>query len=137
MPYAISWHPPYAIFRFYGDIDVEDFLESNTEVYGDRRFDDLRYQVFDFREVSSVDIEDTGNLLDKIRLVAEMDKVAARSNPNIVVVTVATDSTIAALSSFYESEMMDSPWQSRFFATMEEAMTWVDSQCGIAARSVV
>ena len=58
--YTIAWEPSGLLVKFNGKLSVEDIHEAPNEVYGDARFDYLRYSIWDFTkaDLSSIQKED-------------------------------------------------------------------------------
>lgn len=112
--------------RYSDPFDVDDIIASNRQVYSDPRFDDIRYQLVDFRDVHEFEIPEPDDVLDQLRIVAGLDRAAAKSNPHICIAVLTQDEAFEALAAFYESEMMDSPWAIRVFSDTNTAHHWIE-----------
>jgi len=106
-------------WTFWGIVTGEELLASNREVYGDRRFAEIRHQIVDLLRVERFDVTSD----DMIRL-AESDHTAALSNPSVRVAVAARNDSIRMLSLYYEAESSDSPWDQQIFDTLSEAHAW-------------
>ncbi len=122
MPYSISWKPDGIIWTFHHILTNDDVIQANLDIYGDPRFDDLRYQIVDISDVRQFHV--TNEVFDEA---AAMDEAAALSNPNLVVAVVATSEEAVNVAETYEAAMNSSRWKVRTFCSMKEAEQWVRS----------
>lgn len=122
MPYAMSWKTGGVIWRFHGVVTSEDVIQSNLAIYGDSRFDNLRYQVVDLSTIEQFSV--TSDALDEI---AAMNRAASLSNPRLVVAVAATGEEALKLAEIYESAMSKSSWKVRVFRSVKDAEDWGDS----------
>ncbi|MEQ9824374.1 MAG: hypothetical protein ABQ298_08315 [Puniceicoccaceae bacterium] len=120
MPYQISWEDRGLRWRFYGKVTSQECVQSNLDIYGDARFDSLRYQIADFSEVTELSLNERD-----MQKIAYLDKAACRSNPRIKVALVAPSETARELLQAYTHHASDSPWQSQVFSTVEQAEQWL------------
>ncbi len=107
-------------WTYTGTLTGEDLLQSNFEIYGDERFDDLTYQIVNLLEVDKVDVSE-----NHMRKVAHLDMAAARSNKRIRIAVVARTPEAIALNTLYEKYVSGDSWPSRLFETVEEAEAWI------------
>ena len=122
MPYSTEWKKKGVHWTFTGIVTGREILQVNLDAYGDKRFDDLRYQLVDFSEASSFDVTET-----EVKVIAFEDMAAARSNPRIKVALVAPQGIIRKLSEFYARQTDPSPWETKIFDTVKEAKQWLKS----------
>ncbi|EDY83825.1 hypothetical protein VDG1235_3452 [Verrucomicrobiia bacterium DG1235] len=120
MPYRISWKPHYVIFQYYGCVTSEDIIESNKQVYGDPRFDDLRWELVNFDQTESVAFRP-----QDIRLIAFMDKAAAHSNPHITIAFVGKTEVLDEAVKAYDSAGAHPSWQTVHFDSEDEAIKYI------------
>lgn len=102
MPFRLEWKRAQVVFHYLGLVTSDDILSSNREVYGDARFDDLRWEVVLFDKVTRV--EYTKN---DVKMIAYLDRAAYRSNPNIMVLFVGDSELLENLHkeyAMYENE---------------------------------
>ena len=119
MAYAIQWFDKVVYCRFTGSVTREDLLESNMSLYGQPAFDDLRLQVFDMLAAAEIRFS-----IRDVKEVAACDRAAAKINPLIRCALVARDEVALSLSEIYQKESCPSPWESRSFTSLEEAIEW-------------
>lgn len=119
MPYSIAWNKETVCCTFSGAVSGEELATCNLSMYGDPRFDDIRFQLFDMLKVTHVSFE-----RDDVKLVAAYDRAAAKVNPNVKCALVSTDHVALKLSEVYRHENIGSPWEAKAFRSREEACEW-------------
>jgi len=121
MAYKIEWTKRGVIWTYSRTMTGEDILQSNLEIFGDERFDDLRYQIADMTAVDRIQMEDV-----HIRKMAFLDMAAARSNSKIRVAIVSTTDAAKDLGDAYKKYAAEkSPWETRIFSSRDAADAWV------------
>jgi len=124
MPYKTTWLANGIIWTYSGVLTGNELLNSNFEIFGDERFDDIRYQIVDLSAVEKVEVTE-----NHMRKIAHLDMAAARTNPRIKVAVVSTTSIASDLSIQYEKYTSGkSPWVTQTFATVAEAEAWVSAE---------
>lgn len=122
MSYTIAWDNRGVVWTFYGVLTCDDVVQANLDIYGDSRFDELRYQVVDISDVERFDVS-----ADAMEVAASMDEVASLSNPHLVVAVVATGEEGVAVAEMYLADMKDTSWEVRIFPSMADAGAWIQS----------
>jgi hypothetical protein len=127
MAYATTWLPHGVIWDYSEILTGDDVLQSNLEIFGDERFDELRYQIVDLTKVSSVEVTKK-----HMRKVAHLDMAAARTNPRVRVAVVATTCESVCIGDLYDQlTLKKSPWVTKIFNSREEAEAWAQSSTRI------
>jgi hypothetical protein len=121
MPFQIHWVPKGVIWDYEGEITPSDILASNESVYGDARFDALRFEIANFLSVSPAKFSPKD-----VRLIAAMDRAAALTNPSVRVALVAVDSNVRDLLTVYCEGLNGSPWQAKVVSSLVEAACWLE-----------
>lgn len=121
MPYLISWKQHGIVWHYSGVLTGNDLLQSNFDIFGDERFDDIRFQIVDLTKVDRIEV--TEKLMRKV---AHLDMAAARSNPRVKVAVISNSDAATKLNEYYDKYCDDkSPWETRVFSSIEEAESWV------------
>ena len=120
MPYVSNWEENGVYCTFVGKVTGTELIQCNNDIYGDKRFDDIRYQLFDMLSVTEIAITDEG-----ILMVAACDKAAALTNPAVKCALVATNEIIHAFSRLYQKGIKKSPWEGRSFYDVSKAREWL------------
>jgi hypothetical protein len=116
MPYTTTWTQYGVIWKYTGILTGEELLQSNMDIYGDERFDDLLYQIVDLSEVESVTVTPAW-----IRKIVHLDMAAAHTNPRIRVAVIDGK----PLNEIYCENANEAHWPTKDFDTMEAALAWV------------
>ena len=125
MSYSTTWEESGVVWTFHGKVTGDEVLQANREIYGDPRFDRLRYQIVDLTGVESFDVTE-----DDMAVIAAHDRAAARSKPHVRIAVAAEDEIIKDLSAFYDAVMVGAPWHQRIFDSMSEAREWAMERKG-------
>ena len=120
MPYILHWKKKGLYCKFTGAVSGAELMQCNNDIYGDQRFDDIQYQIFDMLNVSELLVE-----AKDVRIVAACDKAAALTNPTIKCALVAQNENAHALSRLYQSGIEESPWEGRSFNDLSSAREWL------------
>jgi hypothetical protein len=120
MPYEVKWESRGVYWRFFGRATGFEILQANLDAYGDPRFEELKYQIADFLEIESLEMD-----LREVKKIAYMDKAAARSNPNVRVALVAKPETLEMHAKLHAEYAGYSPWETEVFESLEEARSWL------------
>ena len=120
MAYRIKWEERGVYCKFSGTVSGGELIQCNNDIYGDERFDNIKYQIFDMLDVTELTIE----TID-VRKAAACDCAAAITNPNVKCALVAFDKNAHSLSELYQSGIAKSPWDGRSFRTIKEARSWL------------
>lgn len=121
MPYQISWQEHGVTWHYSGVLTGKDLMQSNFDIFGDERFDDIRYQIVDLTGVEEIQVTE-----QHMRKVAHLDMAASRSNPRVKVAVVSNSEAATQLNVYYDKYCDEkSPWETRVFGSIEEAEAWV------------
>ena len=121
MPFQTTWRTHGVSWRYHGLLTGSELLQSNLDIFGDERFDDIRYQIVDLTGVEKIDVNDT-----HMRKLAHLDMAASRSNPRVKVAVVTTSDAASKLGDLYNQFCEGkSPWVTQLFSHIEDAEAWV------------
>jgi hypothetical protein len=120
MPHKTYWEAHGLHQKFFGVVTSPAFRQSVFEIYGDPRFDGLRYVITDFLDVQRFDVD-----LDTVVDVHTGNIGARVSNPNILVAIVTTDPKIIGFGQLASSQDMKS-YSTEIFPTLEAARDWIN-----------
>ena len=120
MAYMTEWENKGVCWKYHGIVTGTELLRSNLDIYGDERFDEMRYQIIDLTEIEGLKVSE-----EDMKRIAAYDEAAAITNPYVKVAVVATDRAAQELSSFYDNESAESPWKTMLFNTVDEARLWI------------
>ncbi len=122
MPYVLYWEKNGVCCTFSGRATGTELIQCNNDIYGNKRFDEIRYQLFDMMGVTEIAIEE-----EEVLIVVACDKAAALTNPAVKCALVAHNEIIHAFSSLYQKGIEKSPWTGRSFYDVSKAREWLSS----------
>jgi hypothetical protein len=121
MPYTTTWEARGVVWNYSGTLTGNELLQSNLEIFGDERFDDIRYQIIDLTAVNAMEVTRR-----HMRKIAHLDMAAARTNPRVRVAVVTTSEGGIDMTDIYKQYTVEkSPWHTKIFTTREAAAAWV------------
>jgi hypothetical protein len=126
MSYKVIWEEKGIYWKYKGILTGDELLQSNMDIYGDSRFDKLRYQIVDMLDVEMFDVSD--EVMEEITI---MDVGASHTNPRLIVAVVATQAQAEHLVALYETTTGGAPWEVNMFVSIVEARAWIASKFGI------
>lgn len=119
MPYKLYWEHDGVYWKYFGNVTGKEIIDASTSVYGDQRFDTLKYKLVDFLDAETIEMND-----DEVALVAYQHRSNERSNPylkNAIVTQLAGIEQANKFASFFS----DSYWEVRVFQNLDEANSWI------------
>jgi len=119
MPYTTTWTQDGIIWTYTSHLTGEELLQSNMDIYGDERFESLRYQIVDLSAVEEISV--TATIMRKL---AHLDMAAAHTNPHIRVAVICGEQ----LNSIYTEHANKAHWTTLDFDDMEAALAWVQEK---------
>lgn len=120
MAFQTNWTQSGIIWKFSGTLTSDDIFRSSTEVYGDPRFDTMRFQLLDMVDVKDFDVSD--EIMEEVTV---MDMAASTTNPYLKIALIGSDMQIERLVSLYENTTGSAPWETAIFSTFEDARDWI------------
>lgn len=120
MPYVLDWEKNGVCCTFSGKATGMELIQCNNDIYGNKRFDEIRYQLFDMMRVTEIAIED-----EDVLIVAACDKAAALTNPTVKCALVTNNEIILSLSILYQKGIEKSPWKGLSFHNVSKAREWL------------
>lgn len=131
MPYRINWKTKGVAWTFHGTLTGQEAIQANKDIYGDPRFDDLRYQVVDISKVERFDIPD-----EDMEATAAMDEAATITSPRLAVAVIATEEEAVAVAESYKSAMSETTWEVEVFNCLEDAAEWIRDSCELTREEM-
>ena len=117
--YDFEWEPRGVRWRYYGITSGKEIVNASKLIYGDPRFDDLRYKLVDMVGAESFRME-----RDDVAEIASQHKATALSNPNVKTAIIVKDECVEQ-AAYFASLFRNSPWKVRIFNDQDEADNWL------------
>jgi hypothetical protein len=119
MNFSIEWIDNNPIVTLKDHVDFEVLNSANNSIIGDSRFDDMKYQIFDHREISHFNLNSK-----ELAMIGLLDKNSAIWNKNVKVALVITKIDIIEKVNSYIIEMTNTKWSVSIFDSFEMAQQW-------------
>jgi hypothetical protein len=121
MPYQLVWEARGVYRRYHGDLSAAERHASLEAICNDRRFDDLRYTITDYRDVGHYEQSE-----DDTALIAAKHIGPSMSNPRILIAAIALRADIVkAIEHFIALGMTQLPY--RIFSNVDDARLWIEA----------
>jgi hypothetical protein len=123
MSHKLIWEPKGVYWNYYGKVSGKEIIETSTAIYGDPRFDELRYKLVDFLDVETVDVDH-----DEVAQIAYLHRAAALSNlriKNAIVIKSNANANALELVNEFSAFFSDSSWEVQVFHSLDEANDWL------------
>ena len=119
MPYETTWEKKGIYWKLYGIVTGNDIEQLTIDVFGDSRFDDIRYVILDFLNIDDFDMSD-----DELESIAAQDLAAAITNPYVKIAVITTHPRVMELSTMFGKIFGEHPWKVSVHENIEEARRW-------------
>jgi len=119
MPYTLDWEKDGVYWKYYGEVSGKEIIEASTSIYGDQRFDSLKYKLANFLDAESIKMDE-----NEIALIAYQHRSVERSNPYIKIAIVMNPAYIN-LANKFASFFSESYWEVQVFQDLDEANNWL------------
>ena len=121
MPYELSWEPLGVVQRYSGVVSDEDLFAVTDQVNASSLFPDMKYQIVDFSVIENLDVSSAA-----VRAVADSDRKAAETNPDVKVAIITSAPFMRGMSNMYRlsHEGMGGSWTTEIFERQEDARAW-------------
>ncbi len=106
-----------------GVVTGADIIAANKEIYRNENFSKQRYQIIDRTKCTKYDVSHK-----EIIIIAEQDKVAAKTNPNIIIAFISASPLQYGISRMYQAYVGDEGFLTEVFRDRESAEKWIEEQ---------
>jgi len=106
-----------------GVVTGADIIAANKEIYRNENFSKQRYQIIDRTKCTKYEVSHK-----EIIIIAEQDKVAAKTNPNIIIAFISTSPLQYGISRMYQSYVGDKGFLTEVFRDRKSAKRWIEEQ---------
>ncbi|PKP30742.1 MAG: hypothetical protein CVU00_13430 [Bacteroidetes bacterium HGW-Bacteroidetes-17] len=122
MTYKIFWEDRGLNIKWSGIITDEEIIRPNGEIYGNKLFENIDYQIADFLNAtpSIFSVRD-------ILVIYTLEKQASRWNKKLMVAHIARDPEFINSIKAYESKMINTGWKFGIFDNLGDTRKWVNA----------
>jgi predicted RNA-binding protein len=119
MGYTIEWKHSDIIVKFDGKLIKEDILSVDNHIYGNSKFDKMKYQIFDYSRVTEVELSEAD-----VKMISILDKSSTIWNNHVRVAIITDNVKILGLAEIYRAILIDTKWLVEIFTNFDEALAW-------------
>ena len=105
-----------------GVVTGADIIAANKEIYRNENFYRQKYQLVDRTKCTKYQVSH-----EEI-IIAEQDKVAAKTNPNIIIAFISTSPLQYGISRMYQAYVGDDGFLTEVFRDRKSAEKWIEEQ---------
>ena len=120
MSFKIEWKGSNIIVSFTKNLTYKDSFEVNNLIYGDSRFDTMKYQIADFSKIEKAEFTE-----DEIKIITTLEKSSTIWNNNIKLAIVTSPNVCLnfIIDPYFET-MKSTNWEFKIFKNSIEAEKW-------------
>jgi len=120
MSFNIEWKGSNVIVSLTKNFVYKDSYEANSLIYGDSRFDTMKYQIVDCSKIEKAEFTE-----DEIKIITTLEKSSSIWNNKIKMAVVTSDTVCLdfMLDPYFEG-MKNTNWEFKTFKNIIEAEKW-------------
>ena len=121
MPVRFEWHKDHAHIVISGNLSTVDIIDLNGELYGNAKFDQIHYVLWDATDVTAIDLDE-----GTVNMANSFAAKASPSNPYLKVAFLARLPELrAVIQEYIDSTALRLPYlKQQLFDNMENAKQW-------------
>jgi hypothetical protein len=117
-----EWIDNNAHVTFGGDLSFTDINQADEKIFGDLRFDLMKYAIFDFSNIQKLNITK-----EEAQIIGILDRSSNIWYRSIRIALITTNIELMELSEIYRTNLIGSKWTVRIFIDFEAALKWCNS----------
>ncbi len=122
MSLSIEWSGNNIIVKITGTLTFTDIMNASNCVYGDPRFDEMRYQLIDMRELQNFEVS-----RDDLKIFSAIDSRSCYWNNDLKIAYLTDNQSFVDIINIYRKYMEDTNWEISIFDSMDAALDWCGS----------
>ena len=120
MSFKIDWKDSNVIVSFAKNFTFKDSFEANNLIYGDSRFDNMKYQLADFSKIEKAEFTEK-----EIKIISALEKSSTNWNNYVKLAIVKSTSVcLSYIIDPYLETMKSTNWEIKLFKDRIEAEKW-------------
>lgn len=122
MAHTLTWQSNGLFRKFTAQISPEEILKSNLDLHVHPRFEEIKYIINDFTEVTELVIN-----TDHTKIYASIDDVISDTKGKFKIAIVAKLNAHVKLANSYREQMKNKFFECEIFKALKEAQIWAES----------
>jgi hypothetical protein len=125
MPIEIKYTEDNLGINFYavGEVTGNHIIEGMKEIFQSEKFVNLKYWIADRSRCTKYDVSS-----DDVKLIADLDKEAAKINPDLLMILISDTELQYGMSRMYEIYSADSGFKTSVFKDRYKAEDWLKKE---------
>ena len=123
MPHKNTWESEGLYRKFTGEVRGDEILKSNFELHIDPNFQNIKYIINDFTEITSHSIE-----ISHTEVYATTDDIISNTKGKLKIALIVIQPDHIDLAKNYRALMQDKLFECEIFKTIEDARKWVSNE---------
>jgi hypothetical protein len=106
-----------------GIITGADIIEAHKEIYNEENLNKQKYQIIDRTKCEQYNVSPV-----EVQQIADIDKAASKSNPNIIIAIISPTDLQFGMSRMWEMYVEESRFLTEIFRDRKSADAWIEKQ---------
>jgi hypothetical protein len=106
-----------------GIITGADIIEAHKEIYNEENLNKQKYQIIDRTKCEQYNVSPV-----EVQQIADIDKAASKSNPNIIIAIISPTDLQFGMSRMWEMYVEESRFLTEIFRDRKSADEWIEKQ---------
>jgi hypothetical protein len=106
-----------------GIVTGEEIIEAHKEIYSEKNLKKQKYQIIDRSHCKDYQVSSP-----EVQRIADIDKTAAKINPNIIMALISPTAVQFGMSRMWQAFIGESPFVSQVFRDRKSAELWIEEQ---------
>ena len=123
MPHKNTWESEGLYRKFTGEVRGDEILKSNFELHIDPNFQNIKYIINDFTEITSHSIE-----ISHTEVYATTDDIISNTKGKLKIALIVIQPDHIDLAKNYRALMQDKLFECEIFKTIEDARKWASNE---------
>ena len=120
MGFIIDWRESNVIITFLDILSFDEMYEAKKAIYGDSRYDNMKYQIMNLSNVHKIQLTK-----QDILVLFTLEKSSAIWNDNLKLAIITLDKNFIEMISYYFKIMRNTNWNLKVFDTTDGAHEWL------------
>jgi hypothetical protein len=104
-----------------GTVTGEEIIEAHKEIYNEENLKNQKYQIIDRSHCKEYNVSSKD-----VQQIAEIDKAASKSNPNIIIALISSTEIQFGMSRMWQTYVEESHFLTNVFRDRKSACEWID-----------
>ncbi len=106
-----------------GIVTGEDIIEAHKEIYNEENLKNQKYQIIDRTKCEEYNVSS-----GEVQQIANIDKAASKSNPNIIIAIISQTDLQFGMSRMWQTYVEESRFLTQIFRDRNSADKWIEEQ---------